>query len=152
MKKILTYGTFDMFHIGHLNLLKRARSLGDYLIVGVSTDEFNKIKGKKTLIPFEERKQIVESIKYVDLVIPEKNWEQKIEDIKKHNIDIFVMGDDWKGKFDFLKDYCEVIYLSRTDGVSTTKLKENLKNFYNIDVDGLKQAIETIQAILKALN
>lgn len=152
MKKILTYGTFDMFHIGHLNLLKRARSLGDYLIVGVSTDEFNKIKGKKTLIPFEERKQIVESIKYVDLVIPEKNWEQKIDDIKKYNIDIFVMGDDWKGKFDFLKDYCEVIYLSRTDGVSTTKLKENLKNFYNIDVDGLKQAIETIQAILKALN
>ena len=151
MKKVLTYGTFDMFHIGHLNLLKRAKELGNYLIVGVSTDEFNKIKGKKTLIPFEERKEIVKSIKYVDLVIPERNWEQKINDIKKYKVDVFVMGDDWRGKFDFLKDYCEVVYLPRTEGISTTKLKENLKSFYNIDIEGLKKAMETIEAILKAM-
>jgi len=147
---VLTYGTFDMFHIGHLNLLKRAKELGDKLIVGVSTDEFNKIKGKKTLIPYEERKAIVESIKYVDLVIPEKSWEQKIDDIKKYNIDIFVMGDDWRGKFDYLNEYCEVIYLPRTEGISTTMLKENLKAFYNLDIEGLKKAVETIQAILKS--
>ena len=151
MKKVLTYGTFDMFHIGHLNLLKRAKELGNYLIVGVSTDEFNKIKGKKTLIPFEERKEIVKSIKYVDLVIPERNWEQKINDIKKYKVDVFVMGDDWRGKFDFLKYYCEVVYLPRTEGISTTKLKENLKSFYNIDIEGLKKAMETIEAILKAM-
>ncbi|MEO1927628.1 MAG: glycerol-3-phosphate cytidylyltransferase [Nautiliaceae bacterium] len=151
MKRVLTYGTFDMFHIGHLNLLKRAKELGDYLIVGVSTDGFNQIKGKKTLIPFNERKDIVESIKYVDLVIPENNWEQKIDDIKKYKVDVFVMGDDWRGKFDFLKDYCEVIYLPRTEGISTTKLKENLKSFYNIDIEGLKKAMETIEAILKAM-
>jgi len=151
MKRVLTYGTFDMFHIGHLNLLKRAKELGDYLIVGVSTDEFNKIKGKKTLIPFEERKEIVKSIKYVDLVIPENNWEQKINDIKKYKVDVFIMGDDWRGKFDFLKDYCEVVYLPRTEGISTTKLKENLKSFYNIDIEGLKKAMETIEAILKAM-
>jgi len=148
--RIITYGTFDMFHIGHLNLLKRAKSLGEYLIVGVSTDEFNKIKGKKTLIPFEERREIVNSIKYVDLVIPEFSWEQKIDDIKKYNIDIFVIGDDWRGKFDFLKEYCKVIYLARTKEISTTQLKENLKVFYNLDIEGLKQAVSTIQAIIKS--
>jgi len=147
---VLTYGTFDMFHIGHLNLLKRAKELGDRLYVGVSTDEFTKLKGKKTLIPFNERKEIVSSIKYVDEVFKEESWEQKINDIKKYNIDIFVMGEDWKGKFDYLKDYCEVVYLPRTEGISTTKLKENLKAFYNLDIDGLKKAVETIQAILKS--
>ena len=130
MKRVITYGTFDLFHIGHLRLLKRARELGDYLIVGVSTDEFNRLKGKKSIFPFEERKEIVESIKFVDKVIPEKNWEQKIEDIKKYNIDIFVMGDDWEGKFDFLKKYCEVIYLPRTENISSTLLKDRLKDFY----------------------
>ncbi len=151
MKKILTYGTFDLFHIGHLNLLKRAKALGDYLIVGVSTDEFNKIKGKKTLIPFEERIEIVKSIRYVDEVIPEKSWDQKIKDIKQLEIDTFVIGDDWRGKFDFLKEYCKVVYLPRTKGISSTSLKESLKNFYNIDIEGLKNATETIGAILKAL-
>ncbi len=121
---VLTYGTFDMFHIGHLNILKRAKELGDYLIVGVSTDEFNAIKGKKAFMPYEHRKKIVESIRYVDKVIPEKDWEQKVEDIKKYSVDIFVMGDDWKGKFDYLKDYCEVIYLPRTPGISSTTLRE----------------------------
>lgn len=126
MKKVITYGTFDLFHIGHLNILKRAKALGDYLIVAVSTDEFNAIKGKTCAIPFEQRKAIVEAIKYVDEVIPENNWEQKIDDITKHKVDIFVMGDDWNGKFDFLKEYCEVVYLPRTLDISTTEIKERL--------------------------
>ena len=130
MKRVITYGTFDLFHIGHLRLLKRARELGDYLIVGVSTDEFNKIKGKKSVFPFKERKEIVESIKFVDKVIPEVNWEQKVDDIKKYKIDIFAIGDDWKGKFDFLKKYCEVIYLPRTKDISSSILKDRLKDFY----------------------
>ncbi len=126
MKKIITYGTFDLFHIGHLNLLKRAKKLGDYLVVAVSTDEFNLGKDKKCVHPFEERAKIVEAIKYVDEVIPETDWGQKITDVKKYNIDMFVIGNDWKGKFDFLKEYCEVEYISRTEGVSTTEIKQGL--------------------------
>ena len=131
-KIVLTYGTFDMFHIGHLNLLNRLKSLGDKLIVAVSTDEFNSIKGKKTLIPFEQRALIVQNIKCVDMVISEKNWEQKIDDIKKYNVDIFAMGDDWQGKFDFLKNHCEVIYLPRTQNISTTELKKELNKYLGI--------------------
>lgn len=131
-KIVLTYGTFDMFHIGHLNLLNRLKSLGDKLIVAVSTDEFNSIKGKKTLIPFEQRALIVQNIKCVDMVISEKKWEQKIDDIKKYNVDIFAIGDDWQGKFDFLKDYCEVIYLPRTQNISTTELKKELNKYLGI--------------------
>jgi glycerol-3-phosphate cytidylyltransferase len=131
MKKVITYGTYDLLHYGHINLLKRAKELGDYLIVGLSTDEFNAIKNKKAYHSYENRKLILESIRYVDEVIPERNWEQKIEDVKKHNIDIFVMGDDWKGRFDFLKDYCEVIYLPRTVGISTTKIKNDLHSIRN---------------------
>ena len=131
-KIVLTYGTFDMFHIGHLNLLNRLKSLGDKLIVAVSTDEFNSIKGKKTLIPFEQRALIVQNIKFVDMVISEKNWEQKIDDIKKYNVDIFAMGDDWQGKFDFLKNHCEVIYLPRTQNISTTELKKELNKYLGI--------------------
>ena len=121
-----------MFHIGHLNLLNRLKRLGDKLIVAVSTDEFNSIKGKKTLIPFEQRALIVQNIKCVDMVISEENWEQKIYDIKKYNVDIFAMGDDWQGKFDFLKDYCEVIYLPRTQNISTTELKKELNKYLGI--------------------
>ena len=131
-KIVLTYGTFDMFHIGHLYLLNRLKSLGDKLIVAVSTDEFNSIKGKKTLIPFEQRALIVQNIKCVDMVISEENWEQKIDDIKKYNVDIFAIGDDWQGKFDFLKDYCEVIYLPRTQNISTTELKKELNKYLGI--------------------
>ncbi len=127
MRKVLTYGTFDLFHIGHLNLLRRAKELGDYLVVAVSSDTFNAIKGKKCAIPDYERMAIVEAIKYVDEVIPENSWDQKISDVKEHDIDIFVMGNDWTGKFDFLNDYCEVIYLPRTDGISTTQIKKELK-------------------------
>jgi len=124
MKKVITYGTFDMLHYGHINLLRRARELGDYLILALSTDEFNLIKNKKSYFTYKERKLILESIKYVDKIIKEESWEQKINDIKKYKIDVFVIGDDWKGKFDFLKDYCEVIYLKRTPDVSTTKTKQ----------------------------
>ena len=131
-KIVLTYGTFDMFHIGHLNLLNRLKNLGSKLIVAVSTDEFNSIKGKKTLIPFEQRALIVQNIKCVDMVISEENWEQKIYDIKKYNVDIFAIGDDWQGKFDFLKDYCEVIYLPRTQNISTTELKKELNKYLGI--------------------
>ncbi|MED4204490.1 glycerol-3-phosphate cytidylyltransferase [Neobacillus mesonae] len=126
MKKVLTYGTFDLLHFGHINLLRRAKDLGDYLIVGLSTDEFNKGKNKQAYHSFENRKMILESIRYVDEVIPENTWDQKIQDVINHNVDIFVMGDDWKGKFDFLKEYCEVVYLPRTIGISTSKIKSDL--------------------------
>lgn len=129
MKRVITYGTFDLLHYGHINLLKRAKELGDYLIVVLSTDEFNwTMKQKKCYFPYEKRKMLLEAIRYVDLVIPENNWEQKILDVKEFKIDTFVMGDDWKGKFDFLKKYCEVIYLSRTPEISTTKIKQELKS------------------------
>jgi glycerol-3-phosphate cytidylyltransferase len=127
MKKVITYGTFDLLHYGHINLLKRAKEMGDYLIVALSTNEFNKIKGKDCFFSFEQRKQLLESIRYVDLVIPEKNWEQKISDIKEFKIDIFVIGDDWEGKFDYLKEYCKVIYLDRTPEISTTKMNIHKK-------------------------
>lgn len=127
MTKVITYGTFDLFHYGHLKLLERARSLGDWLAVGVSSNEFNSIKNKKCIHPYEERSEIVSAIKYVDFVFPENNWEQKINDIKKYNIDIFTMGDDWIGKFDFLSDNCKVEYLSRTPDISSTEIKSSIK-------------------------
>lgn len=128
MKRVITYGTFDVLHYGHINLLKRAKDLGDYLLVALSSDEFNVIKNKKSYYTYEQRKIILEACRYVDLVIPEYSWEQKISDIKEYRIDIFVMGDDWKGKFDFLKNYCEVIYLPRTPNISTTKIKTEVLN------------------------
>ena len=126
MKKVITYGTYDLLHVGHINLLRRARELGDYLVVVLSTDEFNAIKHKTAYHSYEDRKMILEAIRYVDEVLPETCWEQKISDVQENDIDVFVMGDDWKGQFDFLKDYCEVIYLPRTDGISTTKIKQDL--------------------------
>ncbi|MFF2447173.1 glycerol-3-phosphate cytidylyltransferase [Neobacillus sp. NPDC058068] len=126
MKKVLTYGTFDLLHLGHINLLKRAKELGSHLTVGLSTDEFDSLKHKKSYYSFEHRKVILEAIRFVDLVIPEKSWDQKVNDVVSNNIDIFVMGDDWKGHFDYLQEFCEVIYLPRTVGVSTTKIKNEL--------------------------
>lgn len=125
-KIIITYGTFDLFHIGHLKILNRLACLGDFLIVGVSTDDFNALKGKETIIPYSDRAEIVKNIKSVDLVLPESSWDQKIYDIKKYHVDVFGMGDDWKGKFDFLSDYCEVVYLSRTPGISSTFIKKKI--------------------------
>lgn len=128
MKRVITYGTFDLLHWGHVHLLERAKSLGDYLIVAISTDEFNRIKHKEAYHSYAHRKYILEAIKYVDEVIPETDWEQKKTDVEKYNIDTFVMGDDWKGQFDFLKDQCEVVYLPRTEGISTTQIKNDLNN------------------------
>jgi len=151
MKKtvVITYGTFDMFHIGHLRLLKRLKEMGDELIVAVSTDEFNELKGKKTLIPYAQRAEIVESIKYVDRVIPEENWEQKVTDVQKHDIDIFVIGNDWEGKFDFLKEYCDVQYLERTQDISTTQLKKSLTNFLSIPREDILKAFDILEALKK---
>ena len=128
MRKVITYGTYDLLHYGHIRLLKRAKELGDYLIVALSTDEFNAIKGKKAYHNYETRKKMLEAIRYVDLVIPEYTWEQKIDDVKKYYVDVTVMGDDWEGnpKFELLRDYCEVVYLPRTEGISTTKIKKEL--------------------------
>ena len=127
MIKVITYGTFDLLHYGHINLLRRAKELGDYLVVAISTDEFNSIKNKKSYFNYEKRNMILEAIRYVDEVIPEESWEQKIVDVRERNIDVFVMGDDWKGKFDYLKEYCEVVYLERTPDISTTQMKESLQ-------------------------
>lgn len=128
MKRVLTYGTYDLLHYGHIRLLKRAKELGDYLIVAVSTDEFNATKGKKAYHDYETRKEMLEAIRYVDLVIPEKDWNQKISDVKKYEVDIVVMGSDWEGdkRFEVLRDYCDVVYLDRTEGISTTKIKKEL--------------------------
>jgi len=129
MKRVITYGTFDLLHYGHINILKRAKALGDYLIVALSTDEFNwNSKNKKCYFSYNERKTLLESIRYVDLVIPEVSWQQKENDIIQYNIDIFVMGDDWEGKFDFLKGKCDVIYLPRTPEISSSKIKSDLNN------------------------
>ena len=143
MKGILTYGTFDLLHYGHIRILKRAKELGDYLVVALSTDEFNATKGKKAYHSYETRKKMLEAIRYVDLVIPENNWEQKIQDIKDYKIDVVVMGDDWAGsdKFDYLKEYCEVKFLERTPGVSTTMIKNDLQ--LQETVDGVDQVPRT---------
>ena len=128
MKRILTYGTFDLLHYGHIRLLKRAKDLGDYLIVALSTDEFNKLKGKKAYHNYETRKKMLEALRYVDLVIPEESWKQKISDVQKYFVDVVVMGSDWKDneKFEVLKKYCNVVYLDRTEGISTSKIKKDL--------------------------
>ena len=126
MKRVITYGTYDLLHYGHIELLRRAREMGEYLIVALSTDEFNQIKNKKSYYDYEQRKMMLESIRYVDLVIPEEGWGQKEKDVDRFDVDVFVMGHDWEGEFDFLKDKCEVIYLNRTEGISTTKIKQEL--------------------------
>jgi len=128
MKRVLTYGTFDLLHYGHIRLLKRARELGDYLIVAISTDEFNDVKNKKAYHNYMTRREMLEAIRYVDLVIPEESWNQKVDDVLNYKVDVVVMGDDWAGheKFEELKEYCEVVYLDRTKGVSTTKIKKEL--------------------------
>ena len=125
-RTVITYGTFDVVHIGHINLLRRARALGDRLVVGLSTDEFNNGNHKSSLLNYDNRKAVLEAIRYVDLVIPEATWEQKLDDVKRHGVDVFVMGDDWAGKFDFLSDACEVVYLARTAEISSSEIKQSL--------------------------
>jgi glycerol-3-phosphate cytidylyltransferase len=146
-KTVITYGTFDMFHIGHLRLLQRLADLGDKLIVAVSADEFNELKDKTVLIPYEQRAEIVRNIKCVDTVIPENTWEQKIDDINKYDVDIFAIGDDWAGKFDFLKEHCEVVYLERTKDISTTQLKKSLTNFLSIPKEDILNAFKVIETL-----
>ncbi len=127
MKKVITYGTYDLLHYGHINLLRRAKALGDYLIVALSTDEFNsEKKGKQCYFSYDQRKQLLEAVRYVDLVIPENSWDQKISDVQEFKVDVFAMGSDWEGKFDFLKDYCEVVYFPRTPEISTSQIKQQL--------------------------
>lgn len=147
-KVIITYGTFDLFHIGHLNLLKRLKELGDYLIVAVSTDEFNASKGKQTIVPFSDRIEIVKNIKHVDLAIPESSWSQKVSDCEKYGVSVFGMGHDWEGKFDELKECCEVVYLPRTDGVSSTEMKRLLQVLDRSHIEDLKHALDLISSIV----
>ncbi|WP_321795812.1 glycerol-3-phosphate cytidylyltransferase [Caballeronia sp. J97] len=129
MRTVITYGTFDLLHVGHLNLLRRARALGDRLVVALSTDEFNlDMKNKRTVIPYEDRRHMLEALRCVDLVIPEENWEQKVLDVGRYQIGTFVMGDDWAGKFDFLNEHCEVVYLPRTEAISSTELKRHIRD------------------------
>jgi len=148
MTTVLTYGTFDLFHVGHVNLLERIAQLGDRVIVGVSSDEFNAVKGKRSVMSYEDRARIVSAIKGVDLVIPEHGWEQKADDIREHGVDLFVMGDDWAGRFDELGSLCEVRYLPRTAGVSTTGLKQMLKVLDPSHLDEMKQALDTLTRLL----
>lgn len=152
MKTVLTYGTFDLLHIGHVQILERARNLGDRLIVGVSSDEFNEIKGKKSVFPYEQRAQILRTLRYVDDVFPEHNWGQKEGDILKYNAKVFVMGHDWEGKFDELKSSCEVVYLPRTDGISTTEIKSAMKAFQKDKITELKNGLDALNNLIAQLN
>lgn len=149
MTTVLTYGTFDLFHIGHLRLIERLAAMGDRLIVGVSTDEFNAGKGKKSVVSYDDRAAIVGAIKGVDLVLPERAWEQKRADIVEHGVDIFVMGDDWTGKFDELSDVCEVRYLPRTSGVSSTDIKEMLRTLDPVHIEEMQTALGTLTRLLE---
>ncbi|MBY4894885.1 glycerol-3-phosphate cytidylyltransferase [Jannaschia sp. EhC01] len=145
-KRIITYGTFDLFHIGHVRLLKRLAALGDHLTVCVSSDEFNAIKGKKTVIPYAQRAEIVGACRYVDNVLPEHDWDQKRDDIVREKIDIFAMGDDWSGKFNDLGDLCEVFYLPRTEDVSSTSLKAFMEALRDEQLKEVKHLIETLNS------
>lgn len=149
MTTVLTYGTFDLFHIGHLRLIERLAAMGDRLIVGVSTDEFNAGKGKKSVVSYDDRAAIVGAIKGVDLVLPERAWEQKRADIVEHGVDVFVMGDDWAGKFDDLSDVCEVRYLPRTSGVSSTDIKEMLRTLDPVHIEEMQTALGTLTRLLE---
>lgn len=151
MKTVLTYGTFDLFHIGHLNMLQRLRALGDKLIVGVSSDTFNEIKGKKSIFSYDERAQIVGALSCVDLVIPEENWQQKQQDIQQYQVDIFGIGSDWQGKFDELENLCEVVYLPRTPTISTTEIKNSLSQVDADTIAQIKQGLDSVLRIVKAI-
>lgn len=140
-RTVLTYGTFDLFHIGHLKILERARALGDRLVVGVSTDVFNATKGKKSVIPYEHRRDIVAALRCVDLVIPEENWEQKVADIRANGVHVFAMGDDWEGRFDFLKEHCEVRYLARTPEISSTVIRTDLEPEHRDHLDNVTREV-----------
>lgn len=151
MTTVITYGTFDLFHIGHVNLLRRLRELGDRLVVGCSTDEFNALKGKQSAMPYEHRAGILRAIRYVDHVFPERNWDQKREDIVREGARIFAMGDDWVGKFDDLGDVCEVVYLPRTRDVSTTEIRQVLHSLQQDRLNEVQRAAEHVVSLVSAL-
>ncbi len=150
-KVILTYGTFDLFHVGHLRLLRRLKEMGTYLIVGVSTDEFNAIKGKNSLISYENRRDVVQAIRYVDLVFPEENWEQKRADILNYNVDILAMGDDWVNKFEQYSDICEVVYLPRTHGISSSNIRSDISVIGSTNIEKLRDAAQSMLQLVNSL-
>ena len=152
MKVVITYGTFDLFHVGHIRLLKRLRELGNELIVGISSDEFNLLKGKKSFYSYEERAEILASCKYVSKVFPEHSWEQKKNDIEKYHATIFAMGDDWQGKFDELSTLCEVVYLPRTEDISTTEIKSALARVNNEELDQIESSLHDVINIVRSLS
>lgn len=152
MKIVLTYGTFDLFHVGHVRLLERLSKLGEKLYVGISSDEFNALKGKTSFFSYEERAEIVAACKYVDFVFPENEWEQKLRDIKNYNVSIFAMGGDWEGKFDYLSDVCEVVYLPRTEDVSTTAIKSQLSTLSLNQLDDVEKHLHSIIKIVKSIS
>lgn len=153
MKTILTYGTFDLFHVGHVRLLERLKALGDRLIIGCSTDEFNNLKGKKCIFSYKDRYEILCACKYVDFVFAEESWEQKVADVKKYNVDMFSIGDDWAGEFDFLEaeGHCRVVYLPRTEGISTTDVRSTVNHLRKDNISGILHTLHDIEKRLKAL-
>ncbi|MCF6272617.1 MAG: adenylyltransferase/cytidyltransferase family protein [Rhodobacteraceae bacterium] len=151
MKTVVTYGTFDLFHVGHVRLLKRLRGLGDRLIVGCSTDEFNEKKGKRTVMPYAQREELLLGCRYVDDVFPEKNWEQKRSDITKYKVDIFAIGDDWSGHFDSLQDICEVMYLPRTSGISSTDVKKLVVSRFKNELVSIATELQNVEKRLRSL-
>jgi len=152
MKVIITYGTFDLFHVGHIRLLKRLKELGDKLIVGISSDEFNELKGKKSFFSYKERAEILLSCKYVSEVFPENSWKQKRGDIQKYKADVFAMGDDWAGKFDELNDLCEIQYLPRTEDVSTTEIKTALSKIDSNELENIESTLHQVIELVKKLS
>ncbi|MGR5519469.1 adenylyltransferase/cytidyltransferase family protein [Vibrio sp. PNB22_4_2] len=152
MKTVITYGTFDLFHVGHVRLLKRLSELGDQLVVGISSDEFNEVKGKSSFFSYEERAEIVAACGYVDEVFPEHHWEQKKDDILRFSADIFAMGDDWEGKFDDLSEFCDVVYLQRTEDVSTTQIKQTLSTLNRSKLEDIEHSLHDVISIVKAMS
>ncbi len=151
MKTVITYGTFDLFHVGHVRLLRRLRDLGDRLVVGCSTDEFNASKGKHSVMPYDQRVEVLEACRYVDKVFPENSWDQKPEDIRREGADIFAMGDDWVGKFDYLEPQVEVVYLPRTQDISTTEVRQLVKSLHTEKVEEIKSAIDHLSSLVSGL-
>lgn len=151
MKTIITYGTFDLYHVGHARLIERLSKLGDKLVIGCSTDSFNELKGKKTVMPYEHRREVLLSNKYVHSVFPEESWDQKIDDILREKADIFAMGDDWAGKFDYLSEYTSVVYLPRTQDISTTEIKIAIKEFNKEKIFEIKNQIKNLSRSIESL-
>ncbi|MCP5272970.1 MAG: adenylyltransferase/cytidyltransferase family protein [Burkholderiaceae bacterium] len=151
MKTVITYGTFDLFHIGHVRLLHRLRSLGDRLVVGCSTDDFNEAKGKKSVMPFEHRAEILGACRHVDKVFPEASWDQKVEDIRRERADIFAMGDDWAGRFDDLSAHCEVVYVPRTKDVSSTEIRQLVHALHQERTRELRQSVQHVLDLVERL-